>query len=386
MDRSTSTERRLMLSFAVFGVYWGGWGALLPEIKENVNATEASLGVALLFIALGAIIGMTAAGRLYDRFGTRLLAPAHVFFALATIPPALASRPVQLIPTLVLLGMSTGLLDVVINGATATYESRSGRGLMGKVHAMFSLGVLLAGVSVGAARDGGLSEVAILAPIAALVLAGAFVTGRVSLPLSHDPKIPTPRMTMGVFVLGALCGLAFLIEDGMLSWSAIHLEQTLNGSATIGGLGPTCLASAMVAGRALTDRISARFEDRTVIGASGLIGAAGATITAMSPNTLVALIGIIITGAGISVCAPLIFSVAGRYGGPGRQGAAISRVTTIAYVGFIIGPPLVGGIAGVAGLRVGIGAMAVLALALAAGSMLVPASTGTSDQLGSVEG
>jgi MFS family permease len=386
MDRSPAVERRLMLSFVVFGIYWGGWGALLPEIKENVGATDSTLGLALLFIALGAIIGMTAAGRLYDRFGTRLLAPAHVFFAVATIPPALASRPIQLIPTLVLLGMSTGLLDVVINGATATYESRSGRGLMGKVHAMFSLGVLLAGVSVGAARDGGQTEVGILIPIAVLVLVGAFVTARVSLPLTRDPEGPTPRMTKGVFILGALCGLAFLIEDGMLSWSAIHLEQTLNGSATVGGLGPTCLASAMVAGRALTDRVGARFDNRSVIGACGLIAAAGAGVTAISPNTLVALIGIGITGAGISVCAPLIFSLAGRYGGPGRQGAAISRVTTIAYTGFIIGPPLVGGIAGVAGLRVGVAAMAVIALALAAGSMLVPASTGTSDQLGSVEG
>jgi MFS family permease len=142
----------------------------------------------------------------------------------------------------------------------------------------------------------------------------------------------------------------------------------------------------MVVGRALTDRVSARFEDRAVIGACGVIAGIGAALTAMSPTTLVALVGIVITGAGISVCAPLIFSLAGRHGGPGRQGAAISRVTTIAYAGFIIGPPLVGGIAGVAGLRVGVAAMAVIGLALAAGSMLVPASTGTSDQLGSVEG
>lgn len=365
-----------MFSFAAFGVYWGGWGALLPEIKENVGATDATLGLSLLFIALGAIIGMSAAGRLYDRLGTRLLWPVHLLFAVATIPPALATRTVQLIPALILLGMSTGLLDVVINGATATYESRSRMRLMGKVHAMFSFGVLLAGVSVGAARDAGASEVSILVPIAALVLVGAIVTSGVSLPLdAQGPSSSSPRMTTAVFVLGALCGLAFLIEDGMLSWSAIHLEETLGGSATIGGLGPTSLATAMVVGRALTDKVSARFDDRAIIGACGLIAGVGAALTAMSPNTSVALIGIVVTGAGISVCAPLIFSLTGRHGGPGRQGAAISRVTTIAYAGFIIGPPLVGGIAGVAGLRVGVGAMAVIAVALALGSRLVPVSS-----------
>jgi MFS family permease len=98
----------------------------------------------------------------------------------------------------------------------------------------------------------------------------------------------------------------------------------------------------------------------------------GATVTAMAPSVVVALTGIVITGAGIAVGAPLIFSLVGRLAGPARQGAAISQVTTIAYMGFIIGPPLVGGIAGVAGLRAGISSMAVIALLLAGGSRFVP--------------
>jgi MFS family permease len=365
-------DRRLMLSFAVFGIYWGGWGALLPEIKNNVNASEASLGAALLFIALGAIIGMLAAGRLYDRLGTAVLPPSHVLFALATIPPALARRPMELIGALLLLGVSTGMLDVVINGATAAYESQTGKPLMGRVHAMFSLGVLIAGVSVGAMRDAGVSELGILVPIAVLVLVVASVTRSIVLPRAQESPRPTPPTTGPVLVLGSLCALAFLIEDGMLSWSAIHLEQTLGGSPTIGGLGPTSLAAAMVAGRALTSKITARFDERAVIGACGLVAAGGAGLTAVANSEYAALIGIVVTGAGISVCAPLIFSIAGRSAVPNRQGAVIARVTTIAYMGFIIGPPLVGGIAGIAGLRAGIAAMALVALALAGGSKLVP--------------
>ena len=365
-----------MFSFAIFGVYWGGWGALLPEIKNNVNASEAALGGALLFIALGAVIGMWAAGRLFDRMGTDVIPPSHVFFALATIPPVLARRPIELIGTLLLLGMATGILDVVINGATAAYESQSGRHLMGPVHAMFSLGVLVAGVSVGVMRDAGASELEILLPIAGLVLFGAVATRAVALSRVRERLTTAPRTTSLVLVLGALCGLAFLIEDGMLSWSAIHLEQTLGGSPTIGGLGPTCLAAAMVAGRSLTSRVSARFDERAAIGAGGLIATAGACLTAVANSVYVALAGVVVTGAGISVCAPLIFSLAGRFAPPNRQGAVIARVTTIAYMGFIIGPPLVGGVAGIAGLRSGIAAMALIALVLAGGSRLVPVREG----------
>jgi MFS family permease len=372
VSRSPSLEKRLMLSFAVFGVYWGGWGALLPQIKSNVGASEAVLGVALLFIALGAIVGMLAAGRLFDRLGTAVLPPAHLFFALAAITPALARRPIELIPALLLLGISTGMLDVVINGASASYESQTGRAMMGPLHAAFSLGVLVAGVPVGALRDVGASALGILVAISGLVLLVAGATRGISLERVTEPSGTPPRMTITVLVLGTLCGFAFLIEDGMLSWSAIHLEQTLAGSATIGGLGPSCLAAAMVAGRVLTSRIAARFDERAIIGACGFIAAGGAGLVAVANSAVVALIGIIVTGAGISVCAPLIFSLAGRSAGPARHGAVIARVTTIAYMGFILGPPLVGGVAGVAGLRVGIGAMAIIALLLAGGSRLLP--------------
>ncbi|MGH2806027.1 MAG: MFS transporter [Actinomycetota bacterium] len=374
MDRSPSLEARLMFSFAVFGVFWGGWGALLPQIKDNVDATDATLGASLLFIALGAVIGMLTAGRLYDRFGPKVIPPAHVVFALATIPPALARRPLGLIPALLFLGVTTGMLDVVINGATAAYETRARQHLMGRVHAMFSLGVLIAGGTVGAVRDVGASELAILGPIAVLIVVAAIMTRAVGLPRATEERGPSPRTTRAVLILGSLCGLAFLIEDGMLSWSAIHLEQTLGARPSIGGLGPASLAGAMVVGRLLTSRITARFHDRSVIAGGGLVAAAGACVAAVAPVPVVALIGIVLTGAGISVCAPLIFSLAGRSAPPDRQGAVISRVTTIAYTGFILGPPLVGGIAGIASLRVGIVAIAVVALALAAGSRLAPAA------------
>ena len=381
MQPSLSLERRLMLTFAIFGVYWGGWGALLPEIKNNVGASEATLGAMLLFIAVGAIVGMLAAGKLFDLLGTAVIPPAHVLFALATVPPAFASRPVELIPALLFLGVSTGLLDVVINGAAASYESQTDRLLMGRVHAMFSLGVLMTGVSVGALRDAGTSELAVLVAIAGLVLVTAAISRKVILRrVEEPPSSSAPRITGTVMLLGTLCGLAFLIEDGMLSWSAIHLEETLGGSPTIGGLGPTSLAAAMVVGRALTARISARFGDRAILTACGAIAAAGAGLAAAAPSAAIALIGIVVAGAGISVCAPLIFSLAGRSAPPGRQGGTISRITLIAYTGFIIGPPLVGGIAGIAGLRAGVGAMVLVGLALAAGSRFVPRTTVASDR------
>ena len=50
----------------------------------------------------------------------------------------------------------------------------------------------------------------------------------------------------------------------------------------------------------------------------------------------------------------MAFSVAGEMV-PDRAGSAVSVVTTFGYGGFLLGPPLVGGLAEVAGLRVALG-------------------------------
>ncbi|HET7046230.1 MAG TPA: hypothetical protein VFI37_15385, partial [Gaiellaceae bacterium] len=68
----------------------------------------------------------------------------------------------------------------------------------------------------------------------------------------------------------------------------------------------------------------------------------------------------------ISVAAPILFGAAGR-GAAGRERAgAVAAATTLGYTGFLAGPPLVGGIAQGAGLRVAFAALAGLALFVAA--------------------
>jgi MFS family permease len=84
---------------------------------------------------------------------------------------------------------------------------------------------------------------------------------------------------------------------------------------------------------------------------------------AVSPGAPLALLGFAVAGAGISLNAPVVFGVAGR----GRIDAAgaIATVTTIGYLGLLIGPPLVGGIAQAGSLRISFVALAVIAAIVA---------------------
>ena len=363
---------RLWAAFGIFGVFWGGYGALLPDVQRQVGATDATLGRALLFIALGAIGGMLLAGRMADRWGPRTLLPGALAFA-ATIPLLILPSDIPiLLVVFTVMGAASGAYDVFINGSASVYETVYDAKVMGGMHALFSAGVLVASPLVGTARQLGAGPAEVLPVLAVLVVIVALFLPGIDLPTSPPSSRPRVRMTGPLMLLGTLCALAFLIEDGLLSWSAIHLERTLGGSAIVGGLGPGVLAGSMVIGRALTQALSRRFSERQLIGAAGLLGTAGATAFALTPSVVAGLVGIALAGLAISVVAPLIFGVAGRVGGPGRQASSIARVSTIAYFGFVVGPALVGGVAGAATLRIGLLVMAVASLLLAAGSRFMP--------------
>jgi MFS family permease len=84
-----------------------------------------------------------------------------------------------------------------------------------------------------------------------------------------------------------------------------------------------------------------------------------------------ALVGIAVAGGGISICAPVLFSIAGRGADEAVRGAAVSIVTTIAYLGFLVGPAAVGLLASATALRTSLAAVAGVGVVLA---ILAPAS------------
>jgi MFS family permease len=130
-------------------------------------------------------------------------------------------------------------------------------------------------------------------------------------------------------------------------------------------LAPASFAAAAFAGRVLGHRLPAEMPARRVLVVGALTAACGTAIAAAAPTIGVALGGIVVAGLGTSVCAPTLISLAGRSAGDGDTGAVVGAVTTLAYLGFLIGPALVGLVADLATLRVALAMVAGIAVALA---------------------
>ncbi|PYM51182.1 MAG: MFS transporter, partial [Candidatus Rokuibacteriota bacterium] len=102
--------------FFVNGAVLASWVAHIPGVKERHGIGDGSLGLVLLFMALGAVLALPLGGWLVDRFGSRLITSlAALVFCLALPWPLLSRDVTCLVTALVLLGACNAVLDVSMN-------------------------------------------------------------------------------------------------------------------------------------------------------------------------------------------------------------------------------------------------------------------------------
>jgi MFS family permease len=316
---------------------------------------------------------MLLTGRLIDRRGP-LVAPTLVAFAAAAVLPPLAGSVAALALTLLVVGATSGALDVAVNAAVSSLEDETGRRLMQAAHALYSAGVVAGSVTAGVAREAGAAPWQIMLAVAALVLGTAALNrGGPRTRRTAEPHPARFAFTPGLVLLGVLCAVAFVVESGVESWSALFLEDELEATPATSGLGPGLFAAAMASGRALAHGIGGRLGERTLLIGGCLLAGAGVLLASTAERSAFALAAFALAGAGISVAAPVFFGAAGRAGAESR-GAAVATVTTISYLGFVAGPVLMGGVAGAVGLRAAWLALALVAavLAIAVAALQLP--------------
>jgi MFS family permease len=334
-------------------------------VQDAVGATRGELGLALLFVGLGALPAMLVAGPAINRHGGRVLPLTLAALAATAVLPGLAASLPALAAGLLALGMASGALDVAINASAADWEARTGGRVMQIAHALFSAGVIVGALGVGLAREAGAGRLACLAGIALVLAATAIVNAKQPRPSATRAAARRIRLHRRTVLLGLACGLAFLVEGGIENWSAIFLERDLDARPAVSALGPAAYALAMVAGRLAGHPLSLRFGDRMLLGGGAMLAVAGLVIASAAPTVPVALAGFFLGGAGVSAAAPVAFGAAGRGAAEAERGSAVATVTTLGYLGFLAGPPLTGAAAELVGLRAAFIVLACVAAGLA---------------------
>jgi MFS family permease len=313
------------------------------------------------------VAGLPVAGWLTRRFGSvRVVRGALVLYtgSLAAVPhaPSVGVLAVALVG----FGLGNGLLDVALNTAAIHVERHYSRQIMASFHGFFSFGGLDSAI-VGAALAGiGVSVRAHLSSGALVLFCCGLVASFGLLPdrgerISDNAAPARDRRLVGLGLL-VLCGL--VCEGVPFDWSAVYIQDVLGGDPGIAAAGFALFSLTMTVGRLLADRIVARIGAVAFLRLAGLFMCVCFGLSLLGSRPVSGLFGFGALGLGLAGIVPTLFSMASR--NHSRPAAAISTVSTIGYLGFLAGPPIVGTVASVSGLRIGLGVVVVLALVIAA--------------------
>jgi hypothetical protein len=273
---------------------------------------------------------------------------------------------------LFVFGIGFGLLDVSMNVQAVTVEEAYGRPIMSSFHGIFSVGGMAGAALAGVVAGRGIPPLPHLLGVALALLALVAIAGRGLLDgAAHDGGAPVfaipPRSLLG---LGALSFCVLFGEGAVADWSAVYLENTLGASAGIAAAGYAASALAMAAMRFAGDGLTLRLGAVRLVRLGGLVAGLGLAWALLVGTIPAGVIGFAAVGAGLATAFPIAIGAGGRTPGL-AAGTAIGAVSTAGYSGLLLGPPLIGFVSEQAGLRAGLGLVAVLCLvtALLAGAV-----------------
>ena len=362
--RALRLSRRPAVSFVVVGLFWGAFAGFVPVLKVGLGASDAVFGLALLGSAAGLVSSMWLAP-LADRWlGARGMQAGIVALSLAWLLPALMTGPLAFAASMAVVGLASGLLDVVMNARVSDLEGRHGVPLMNANHAMFSVAYATSALVVGAAREAGIGPWPVFAGVALVCLLLSTAVKMAPETVAEE-EMAKGRLPMGIVALcGVIVLIAFYAEATVESWSALHIERTLAGRAAEGAFGPAMLGLTMAVGRFGGQAMAERLRGAALMAGAALVAATGAAIAALATGPGMAISGFAVMGLGVSVIGPLgLAEVGARVPGALRT-KAISRVAVLGFSGFFFAPVLMGLASEAWGLRVAFLVVCVTILAI----------------------
>ena len=358
-SRNDLRHARIAVSvmFLLCGTTIGAWTARIPTIKHGLGLSDAQLSIALLALAAGGLTGMQVVGRLVDRYGsTRVMTATATALGPLLIPTAYATNVVRLTVALFLFGTVQGTLNVAMNANAVHCERAYGRRIMSSCHAVYSIGGFL-GAAIGAVfAHANLSPRVTFMLVASATSLIALLAARWALPTaaqagrSRRPagvgrtrrgSTSPGRTSQRVLLLGGLVFCALIGEGAAADWASVYVHDSLRGSTATAAYAFAGFSLMMTAGRLSGDRLATRLGPVTLVRICAIVACTGLATGVLIGRPAAAIAGFGLLGAGLSCIVPQVYSVAGTLN-PTRAGRDLARVAMMGYLGFLLGPVLIG--------------------------------------------
>lgn len=371
--------------FLVLGFNFSTWASRIPAIKSQLGLSAAQVGVLLLAGGLGAVFSFPVTASLLHKLGSRKLCiGTAVVLPFLLLVLALAPTLEVAMAVMATEGIVVSCLNVAMNAQGVAVEVAGQRAIMSRLHAVFSLGGLLAALFaslITAQTDSLLGHFVASALLLWLTVGFALPhlfhdqlveektqkieqTADVKLPKASRFSLALPNgvaLWLGMIVL---CGT--VVENSMSDWSALYLKEVVGTAPELAPLGIACVSGAMLLARWFGDGWRMRWGARRMLSAGGTLAGSGLVVALLAGGLIPALIGFALVGLGIAAVSPCVYAAAAK-NGP----VALASVTTMGSVGGLLGPPVIGFISHASSFSWGMAVIAMAAWLVAAGTRKV---------------
>ena len=377
---SVSRARWLLMGlFVLAGITFSSWLARIPTVRDLLDLSTSELGMLLLVGSVGALLTVTVAGVVVQRYGSRVgVVASTVALALGLllmgIGPTVGST-VLLAAGIFLNGVSFALGNVPLNVESARIERAMGRTVIPQFHAGFSIGAVTGSALGATASHLGVPVAAQFTAVAVLAVAWRLASLR-GLVLPEAPgDRPRPSVaddtpaqstvTVGrprrissaldawreprTLLIGVVVMAAALSEGSANDWLSLAVVDGFAQTEAVGGVMLGIFVGAMTVIRLLGTRLIDAFGRVRVLRVSGIVSIVGLLLFGFAPGLVLAGVGVVLWGFGAALAIPV--GIAAASDDPVRAAGRVAVVSSFSSVASIAAPPLLGIAAASTGAR-----------------------------------
>jgi len=350
------------------GYAFSSWASRIPDIKNNLQLSESDLGSILFAIPIGQLIALPISSKTVLKYGSVKVSVISLsLYALALVTLGLSEKSWQLALALVFFGIAGNFCNISVNTQGVYAEGLFPKPIMGSFHGSWSLAGFfgaLTGMGMNALGFSPLLHFAFTALVVLIIV----ITNRKFLvkakARSHQQETNFWAAFSGILPwLGLIAFCCRTSEGVMYDWSGVYFRDVVKADGALSMLGYTAFIMTMTCGRFLSDKLVGRFGRRRILIVSGVTVSIGLACSVAFPYLVPATFCFMLVGIGVSMIFPIVFSVAGSNPNVPTS-AALTVVTSVSFLGFLTGPPVIGYIAEQSSLRYSFAFVAIFGIAI----------------------
>ncbi|MFV0269685.1 MAG: MFS transporter [Draconibacterium sp.] len=357
----TSGKRRTRLAVALvyfsMGLAFASWASRIPDIKTSLHLSDGAFGSILFALPVGQFLMMPFSGKLVTRFGSHnVLKVGLPLYTLALTGIGLVQAGWQLAVVLFLFGLTGNMCNISVNTQGVAAERLYGRPIMASFHGGWSLagftGALIGLLMINLKVQPVWHFITIIFIVWVIVRINYPYLVRVDAdPKKHEPRRKFFMKPDSILLqLGIIGFFSMASEGAMFDWSGVYFKDVVKAPESLVILGYTSFMIMMATGRFLADFLISKIGRKRLMQICGVMISTGLFTSVIFPYLVPSTIAFMLVGLGVSSIVPTVYSAAGKHEKI-PPGIALATVSSVSFLGFLMGPPLIGFIAEAFGLR-----------------------------------